>query len=241
MGADDQSKASGRRDFFRGAFTRLQETALGAAREFAKASAELADAANAATEEVPRYHRARPRAGDGDSVRRVVRPPGALPEPRFLQACERCRLCIDACPENAIFRAGPQFGAGIELTPMMRPDQRPCALCVDVPCAAACPTGALVPLPSADAIQLGLAIVMDNLCLNTRGESCDACLGVCPCPGAIAAGPKGVPRVDADACTGCGLCAHHCRAYPKAIHIRPSNAEPPAPAGTGQGVELPNR
>jgi ferredoxin-type protein NapG len=228
MGADDKTK-SDRRSFFRGAFARIQDTALGAAQEFAKASAELADAASASVQETPRYHRARTRAGEHDAVRRVVRPPGAIAEPAFLKACDRCRKCIEACPEDAIFRAGPQFGAGVELTPMLRPDQRPCVMCVDVPCAAACPTGALLMPSDPTHMPIALAIVMDNLCLNTRGETCDACLGVCPTPGAIAAGPGGVPRVSADACTGCGQCARHCRAYPKAIHLRPLDLRPPEP------------
>src|SRR6478735_6976891 len=74
--------------------------------------------------------------------RRFVRPPGALPEMAFLAACTRCGACSDACPPRAI-RVAPSsegFAAG---TPHLEVELQPCIACADMPCATACPTGAL--------------------------------------------------------------------------------------------------
>ena len=104
---------------------------------------------------------------------------------------------------------------------MLEVASTPCVLCDDVPCARACPSGALLPLARED-VRIGLAVVLPNLCLNRRGETCDDCLAVCPLPElALKGGPDHVPLVDPDHCTGCGLCAKHCKSYPKAIHIKP--------------------
>src|ERR1041385_5372081 len=74
--------------------------------------------------------------------RRFVRPPGAPPGGGFLAACARCNACVEACPPRAIRVAstGEGFAAG---TPHLEVELQPCVACPDMPCATACPTGAL--------------------------------------------------------------------------------------------------
>lgn len=218
---DDEIRRN-RRAFFRQGFESLRSAVLETAHEVTKAAGELSDLASEAMEEEPKpYHRARVR-GPAAVGNRPVRPPGALEESLFLDRCSRCHLCIEACPEGAIFKAGPQHGPAIELSPIMEVTQRACMLCDGVPCAAACPSGALEPVGRPQDIRIGTAAVLSNLCLNARGEACDACLHVCPIGAdAIRIEEDKIPIIDPEHCTGCGQCISHCRAYPKAIVVRP--------------------
>lgn len=218
---DEDERQSSRRGFFRMGFDDIRQGALDAAREVVRAVGEVSDAMDISDDDPPPYHRVRLRGSHGATARPFVRPPGALPEPQFLTTCERCRACAEACPEDAIFPAGPQHGALVEMTPMLALDQRACVLCVEVPCAAACPTGALLPI-APSAIRIGVAESLSALCLNTLGEECDACVDACPFPGeALWAGDDKVPVIGTVACTGCGQCVVACRAYPKALVVHP--------------------
>ena len=76
----------------------------------------------------------------------VLRPPGAISEKAFLQACSRCDECIHACPKDAIQRAPKKMGFLIHNTPYIDPMRNPCVMCTDLPCIPACPDGALLPL-----------------------------------------------------------------------------------------------
>jgi ferredoxin-type protein NapG len=219
--SDDDVRRN-RRAFFKDGLDGLRESLLETAHEVAKAAGELADAASDAMEDEPvSFHRARVRGPAAISAR-PIRPPGAIEESMFLSTCSRCHHCVEACPEGAIFKAGPQLGPGVELTPVMELSQVACVMCEDIPCAAACPSGALEKLGHANDIRMGTAAVLTNLCLNTRGEACDACLHVCPVGAqAIRVGEGNVPVVDPVHCTGCGQCVAHCRAYPRALVVRP--------------------
>ncbi|MFT7581206.1 MAG: ferredoxin-type protein NapG [Myxococcota bacterium] len=156
------------------------------------------------------------------AVRPVIRPPGARPEAAFLTLCGTCHACVEACEPEAIIAAPAESRAGREGTPMLRVHYVPCDLCVDVPCASACPTGALQPLAVAE-INLGTAVVFRDLCLNGLGDSCDICVDQCPIgPTALTMGEDGFPVVFDAACTGCGQCVRHCPTYPVALHVVPA-------------------
>lgn len=160
-------------------------------------------------------------------ARSWLRPPGALPEPLFLTTCTKCTSCQEVCPYQSIRRLGPEFGdcAG---TPVIVLDESPCYLCPDMPCIASCPTRALQPTPRHE-VRMGLAVVNDELCYRSAGQPCDYCVVRCPLNSdAIRFDGSGPPRVQAEGCTGCGVCAYLCPG--KAIKIQPVNSLTDGPA-----------
>ena len=149
-----------------------------------------------------------------------IRPPGALPEPEFLDACVRCGLCVQACPYDTLRLAdvGKPMPAG---TPYFSARDTPCEMCQTIPCAAACPTGALRPsLHDIRDADMGLALLSTpQRCLSHIGAAyCDSCVKACPLKGQAIRMQKGrtargglfEPVVDAEHCTGCGLCEKAC-------------------------------
>lgn len=170
----------------------------------------------------------------------LLRPPGALPEFEFITACTRCDKCLPACPQDAIRKAGAgsRFAVG---TPYIEARAMPCFLCTELPCIPACPEGALVwpkrtikgvEVEGPRAVRLGLAEVKPSLCLTWPTEdraatSCRTCVDRCPYPGEairLEEGREGQPprpAVDAEICTGCGLCEFGCPAPKAAIVVRP--------------------
>lgn len=163
-------------------------------------------------------------AAPGVGVPRGLRPPGALPEARFVEACTRCRLCVEACPHEALALAGSEDGypAGTPFMPNVA--AKPCHLCEAMPCVAACADGALVAMPHED-LRMGLAEVDPAICFAYQGQICDYCIDRCPFPEeAIFSDDRGRPVVNPDLCVGCGMCAYICVTTPGAIaiHARPA-------------------
>jgi len=149
-----------------------------------------------------------------------LRPPGALVESLFLATCEGSGRCVGACPYGAIQLAGGP-GANAEATPVLTPARVPCYLCVDVPCARACPSGPLTPIRKAD-IRIGVAVVSHETCFAWQGAECELCVKACPLGAAalVKVEDRG-PKVIDSGCTGCGVCTNVCPARPRAIRIRP--------------------
>jgi MauM/NapG family ferredoxin protein len=160
------------------------------------------------------------RAGD-----KLIRPPGALPENRFLEKCIKCGECMKACPNNALQPALSEGGPEALWTPVLVPRigycEYYCSLCTQV-----CPTGALQELKIEDKIKvkIGSAWVNKNRCIPyTLGRPCIVCEEHCPTsPKAIkfvmveTKLPTGMvaiqkaPVIDLDLCIGCGICENKC-------------------------------
>lgn len=152
----------------------------------------------------------------------TLRPPGALEEKRFIGACVKCGRCAQACPYKSIRMAGTEAGAGIG-TPYILARENPCYLCPDIPCAKACPSGALdAKLDDVEKIRMGTAVIVDRAnCLSIRGLRCEVCYRNCPLiDKAITIETRhnertGVhsimePVIHHDKCVGCGICEKSC-------------------------------
>lgn len=111
---------------------------------------------------------------------------------------------------------------------------KPCEMCEDIPCAKACPTGALNnQVADINQAKMGLAVLLAHeTCLNWQGLRCDVCYRICPLidkaitlemqrnerSGKHA---KFIPTVHSDACTGCGKCEEACVLEEAAIKVLP--------------------
>ncbi len=142
--------------------------------------------------------------GDFKSRLPPQRPPWALAEDLFINACSRCGDCVAPCPTRiiVIVRGFPEvdFKRG------------ECTFCGA--CAEACKDGALLNDESQMWPWAIRAKIADG-CLALRGVECRICGDHCT-PGAIRfipllGGPP-VAQVDESACTGCGACVAPCPA-----------------------------
>ena len=166
----------------------------------------------------------------------AIRPPGALmPEEEFLAACVRCGLCVRDCPYDILQLAQPDEPVATG-TPYFVARQNPCEMCEDIPCVAACPTGALDhDLTVIDDARMGVAVLVGHeTCLNYQGLRCDVCYRVCPLiDEAIRLDRQSntrtgvhalfIPVVDTDKCTGCGKCEKSCVLEKAAIKVLPAH------------------
>lgn len=155
----------------------------------------------------------------------LIRPPGALPEREFLKRCIQCGACMKVCPPNALHPAFSEAGLEGLWSPVLVPAlgycEFECTLCGEV-----CPTEAIQPLPLAEKklLKIGLATVDTTRCLPyAYGRECIVCEEHCPIPDkaiyfqqvevTLRDGSRRVlkqPLVDADRCTGCGICETKC-------------------------------
>jgi polyferredoxin len=161
-----------------------------------------------------------------------VRPPGSVPEDKFLQLCVRCGECIKVCPNNVLQPAGFEQGLNGLWTPRVAADWSGCEPSCNN-CGQVCPTGAIRALPPEEkrAARIGSAQVDREICLPHAGrEACQLCFDECWTAGyeAIefirvggAVNEKGepvegsgylAPVVREDRCIGCGLCQMRCHA-----------------------------
>lgn len=132
----------------------------------------------------------------------VLRPPWALDESRFVEACSGCGDCVAACPQQVLVR-----GAGG--LPAFDPRLGECTFCGD--CAAACGEAAFGPR---DAPAWTLQASLGDACLAANGIVCSSCRDACG-EAAIAFPPQRgvpVPQLRDARCSGCGACVPACPA-----------------------------
>jgi ferredoxin-type protein NapG len=153
--------------------------------------------------------------------RRFFRPPGALPELGFLAACTRCGACIDVCPVHAIVKAAPRAGLAAG-TPVLEPALQACVVCEDMPCARACPTGALIaPADGWASVKMGVLELDPQRCITFQGAACGVCARTCPVGDrALAMDAGGRPVLKPEGCVGCGLCVTACVTTPSSLTLR---------------------
>ena len=147
----------------------------------------------------------------------LLRPPGAGAPEHFAARCVRCGRCLEACPYQAIHAA--PLNAGREAsTPFVNARSQACRLCVEFPCAAVCPTGALEVPAERRGAGMGVAVINEDTCLGMR---CEVCYRACPLIDeaiTIDYRPREgddihavfAPQVVPDGCPGCGLCEQRC-------------------------------
>jgi ferredoxin len=176
-----------------------------------------------------------------------TRPPGVLKESTFLALCDRCEICLDACPTRGLstvslldlLNAGTPELSGycrvfneimIPLDPVTNAQWKatehggtPIVFggggtpCML--CVSACPTGALTYIDIRTA-KMGVAELRQSTCLAWQGGTCNRCFEVCPVGAVFEAAPHQVV-VDQSKCVGCHQCGEVCPTSPKSIWVNP--------------------
>jgi ferredoxin-type protein NapG len=156
--------------------------------------------------------------------RRFLRPPGAKSEKAFLDACIGCAQCANVCPNQCITMHDLDSGLDEFSTPRINARAKGCILCMA--CTQVCPTGALEKLEPTEqgmaAVDMGVAVVSEDVCYSFAGRTCGVCYRACPLPGkAMTIGLFEQPHVHPEHCVGCGLCESACVHMPQAIRVIP--------------------
>jgi len=145
---------------------------------------------------------------------RLIRPPGALPEPLFLDRCLRCGLCMSVCMSHTIqpslWEAGLEGIWSPRLDLRLAPCEKHCNRCGQV-----CPTGAIRPLSLEERThaKIGTAILLKERCLVwEQDKTCLVCDEICPYDAIEFREVEGKrrPFVTESRCNGCGYCEHKC-------------------------------
>ena len=123
----------------------------------------------------------------------LVRPPGALPEPQFLDRCLRCGQCMRICPTGVLQPAGIDTGIEALWTPVLN-NRLGTSGCQPncIACGSVCPTAAIRPFTldeklgravhhATGPVKIGCAFIDRGRCLPwAMGRPCIVCQENCP-------------------------------------------------------------
>ena len=140
--------------------------------------------------------------GNFKARRTPLRPPWALAEKLFVDACSRCGDCVPVCPTRIIFivRGYPEIDF----------KRGECTFCGA--CATACKDGALLRAENQAAPWTIKALVAEG-CFALRGVECRICGDHCRVAAIRFSPRRGGPpvaEIDTASCTGCGACVAPC-------------------------------
>lgn len=154
----------------------------------------------------------------------LLRPPGAVPERRFLQMCTRCGKCVQSCPTGTLQICILESGFESLWTPRLIPRLAPCdQYCNN--CGLACPSGAVRTLDITERVyaKIGTAAIDTNRCVAwAKNKLCLICDEACPYNAIYFKVVDGYKRpfVDGFKCNGCGYCEFRCPVNgPAAIRV----------------------
>ncbi|MCG9731002.1 ferredoxin-type protein NapF [Shewanella sp. Isolate13] len=131
----------------------------------------------------------------------AVRPPWVKQAIEFTDECTRCDKCISACETQIIIKGDGGF-------PEVDFKIDECTFCQE--CANVCPEAIF---ENTDTAPWQVKANIQDNCMAYQGIWCQSCKDACD-PRAIsfslAIGKAPLPKIDIEACTGCGACVAPC-------------------------------
>ena len=134
----------------------------------------------------------------------AIHPPWALSFSEFIENCERCDACIEACPEKIIFRGDGGF-------PEVDFVRGECVFCTD--CVKACDAQAFRTGELKEDEAWDLSVTILPACLSLNAVVCRACGDNCDTDAInfkLQTGGISIPEITQERCTGCGACLFVC-------------------------------
>ncbi len=143
-------------------------------------------------------------SGDLSGKNTPIRPPWALPEAEFLDACDRCGDCVPVCESGLIKVRRGGF-------PQMDFSVGGCDFCQD--CVKVCKRGALKFSQGSDSEPWTHKATILSTCLSLNSIICRSCGEACDAEAIrfqLEVGGVARPLLDLGKCNGCGECYAVC-------------------------------
>lgn len=141
--------------------------------------------------------------GDFKGNESPLRPPWAIDESLFIEACTQCGECITQCPTHIIKQGRSNY-------PVIDFTSGECSFCGE--CVDTCKPHALLKNSQSAPWHIK-ASINDDICISHKGVECRSCSDPCETR-AIAMRPQlggvSVPVLSISNCCGCGACISVC-------------------------------